>query len=218
MKAPRPRKKPLSREQVLKTALRLADRDGVDSLSMRKLARALHVEAMSLYHHVANKEDLLDGLVELAVSEIELPEIGGNWKMAMRQRALSAHEVLMRHGWATQLIVSRVNVGPAMLAYIDATVGCLREAGFSWALTDHAWNAIDSYVYGFTLQKLNFPFAPDEYASAAHEFLPMIPEDRYPYMRAMSIELIEGRHDGINEIELGLDLLLDGLERLRKAR
>lgn len=218
MKAPRPRKKPLNREQVLKTALRLADRDGVDSLSMRKLARALHVEAMSLYHHVANKEDLLDGLVELAVSEIELPEIGGNWKVAMRQRALSAHEVLMRHGWATQLIVSRVNVGPAMLAYIDATVGCLREAGFSWALTDHAWNAIDSYVYGFTLQKLNFPFAPDEYASAADEYLPMIPEDRYPYMRAMSIELIEGRHDGINEIELGLELLLDGLERLRKAR
>jgi AcrR family transcriptional regulator len=212
------RRTPLSREKVIRAALRLADEGGIDALSMRRLAQALAVEAMSLYNHVAGKEDVLDGLVELVAGEIGVPRIGGGWKATLRARALAAHAVLMRHPWATLLFVSRFNVGPNMLRHVDATIGCLREAGFSYPMADHAWNALDAYVYGFTLQKLNFPLDPSEYATAAKQFLPMIPVDRFPYLNGMSQEVIAGRHDGMHQLERGLDLILDGLERLRKAR
>jgi hypothetical protein len=135
----------------------------------------------------------------------------------MRRRAHSMHEVLMRHPWAVTLLVSRVNVGPNMLRSIDRTVGCLREAGFSWALADHAWNTLDAFTYGFTLQRLNFPLAPKDFASAASQFLPMIPAGQYPYMNGLAQEVASGRHDGLQHLELGLELLLDGLERLRAA-
>jgi AcrR family transcriptional regulator len=212
------RRTPLSREKVIRAALRLADENGIDALSMRKLAQALGVEAMSLYNHVAGKEDVLDGLVELVAGEIGVPPIGGGWKATLRARALTAHAVLMRHPWATLLIVSRLNVGPNMLHHVDATIGCLRDAGFSYPMADHAWNALDAYVYGFTLQKLNFPLDPSEYATAAKQFLPMIPVEQFPYLNGMSQEVIAGRHDGMHQLERGLDLILDGLERLRKAR
>jgi AcrR family transcriptional regulator len=211
------RRSPLTREKVLRAALRIADKSGLDVLSMRNLAQALHVEAMSLYNHVTNKEDILDGLVELVVGEIALPAIGGDWRTEMRQRARSAHAVLMQHPWATMLFVSRVNVGPNMLHYIEATIGCLREAGFSYPIADHAWNALDAYVYGFTLQKLNFPLQPSEYASAAEHFLPLIPVEEFPYFSGMAREVISGRHDGLHQLELGLELLLDGFERLRRG-
>jgi len=211
------RRAPLDRAKVLRAALQMADKGGIESLSMRKLAQALKVEAMSLYNHVASKEDILDGLVELVVSEIDVPSIGGAWKAAMRQRATSAHAVLMRHPWATMLFVSRVNVGPKMLRYVDATIGCLREAGFSYPTADHAWNALDAYIYGFTLQKLNFPLDPAQYAPAAEEFLHLIPVEQFPYLNGMSQEVIAGRHDGMHQLEIGLELLLDGLERMREA-
>ena len=134
----------------------------------------------------------------------------------MRRRAISAHEVLVRHPWATQLIVSRANVGPSMLRYVDATIGCLVKAGFTYPTADHTWNAIDSYVYGFTLQKLNFPFKPKEYAKVAKAFLPMIPADQYPYLNGMSQQVIAGDHDGLHDLQFGLDLILDGLEELRE--
>jgi len=203
---------------VLSAAVSLADDAGLESLSMRNHGDTLGVEAMSLYKHVANKSDLLDGIVDLVVGEMEVPAIGGDWKAAMRRRAISAHQVLMRHPWATMLIVSRVNVGPAMLRYVDATIGCLREAGFSYPMADHAWNAIDSHVYGFTLQKLNFPLEPREYAQAAKAFLPRIPASAYPYLNGMSLQVINGRHDGLHDLEFGLDLILEGLERLRSRR
>tara|TARA_R110002096_G_scaffold203718_1_gene389015 strand:- start:95 stop:772 length:678 start_codon:yes stop_codon:yes gene_type:complete len=206
---------PLSRERILQSAVQLADDSGIDSLSMRTLATAVGVEAMSLYNHVKNKDDILDGMVELVAAEIEVPSIGGDWKSAMRRRATSAHKVLMRHPWATMLIVSRANVGPAMLRYVDATIGCLREAGFSYPMADHAWNAIDSHIYGFTLQKLNFPFAPGEYAEVAKSFLNLIPEDQFPYLNGMARQVIDGKHDGLQNLEFGLDLILDRLEELR---
>ena len=211
------RRTPLDRAKVLRAALQMADKGGIESLSMRKLAQALKVEAMSLYNHVASKEDILDGLVELVASEIDVPSIGGAWKAVMRRRAISAHAVLMRHPWATMLFVSRVNIGPNMLRYVDATIGCLREAGFSYPMADHAWNALDAYIYGFTLQKLNFPLDPAEYAPAAKQFLHLIPVEQFPYLNGMSQEVIAGRHDGVHQLELGLDLLLDGLERMREA-
>lgn len=208
---------PLTKERVLLAAVALADEIGISSLSMRRLGQELGVEAMSLYKHVANRNDILDGIVDIVAGEIEAPSIKGDWKMAMRRRSVSAHEVLLRHPWATQLIVSRANVGPSMLHYVDATIGCLREAGFSYAMADHAWNAIDSHVYGFTLQKLNFPFEPEEYATAAKAFLHLIPATEYPYLNGLSQQVIGGHHDGLHNFELGLNLILDGLEALRDS-
>lgn len=216
-KRERLRNKPLSRERVLRAAVRIADKDGIESLSMRKLAQSLGVEAMSLYNHVANKEDVLDGLVEIVAAQMDLPEIGKDWRMAMRQRAISAHEVLLRHPWAAMLFLSRINVGPVMLRYVDATIGCLHEAGFSYEMADHAWNALDNHIYGFTLQALNFPLDPSDYRAAAQGFLPMIPEDKYPYLRALSQQVIDGTHNGLQDFTFGLDLILDGLESIRKS-
>jgi AcrR family transcriptional regulator len=213
----RPRQ-PLSRLKVLECALKIADKKGLESVSMRNLARALNVEAMSIYNHVPHKDAILDGLVELVVSEITIPKIGGDWKATMRQRAIDAHRVLMKHSWATMLFVSRVNVGPVMLRYVDATLGCLRAAGFSFAMADHAWDAVDSYTYGFTFRKLNFPLQPNDYAKVAAQFLPTIPVEQFPYLNGMSQEVIAKRHDGLHHLELGLDLILDGLERLKNQK
>lgn len=212
-----PTRPPLNRTKVLRTATRLADRKGLGALSMRKLAQGLGVEAMSLYNHVAGKEDLLDGMVDLVVGEIEVPDVEGNWREAMRGRALSAHRVLVAHPWAIQLIVSRVNVGEAMLRYVDATIGCLRRAGFSVVQADRVWNAIDSHIYGFTLQELGFPFEPSEYAGQAEAYLASVPEETYPHLHEMARHVIEGRHDGLQDFEFGFEILLEGMERLRGA-
>lgn len=208
---------PLTRAKVLSVALRMADKGGIEALSMRNLARALKVEAMSLYNHVDGKEDLLDGLVDLVAGEIDLPRRGVGWREAMLHRARSAHAVLLTHPWATMLFVSRMNIGPNMLRYVDASIGSLREAGFSYPLADHAWTALDAYIYGFTIQKRNFPLDPSEYASSAKAFLPMIPVEQFPYLNGMSQEVIAGRHDGLHQLEFGLELILDGLERMRQA-
>lgn len=206
--------KSLNRDAILNAAVALADERGIDALSMRKLAETLGIEAMSLYNHVKNKDDLLDGMVNMVVAEIELPATNIHWKLAMRQRAISAQEMLLRHPWASMLIVARINVGSAMLRYVDATIGCLRAAGFTYALADHAISVIDSHIYGFTLLKSNFPIEEQEYAQAAEQFLPMFPAAIYPHARGWAEEVISGRHSGINEFTFGLDLILDGLERL----
>ena len=208
---------PLTRQKVLSAALKMADKGGIEALSMRNLAQALKVEAMSLYNHVKGKEDILDGLVELVASEIELPTVGGEWKEAMRRRAKSAHAALTRHPWATMLFVSRLNIGPHMLRYVDATIWCLRDAGFSYPDADHAWNALDAFIYGFTLQKRNFPLEPGQYAAAAKQFLPLIPAQQFPGLNGMSQEVIAGRHDGLHQLEFGLELILAGLERMRQV-
>ena len=180
---------------------------------MRKLAESLGVGAMSLYNHVANKDEILDGIVDLVVGEIELPDTHAHWKEAMRRRAASAHEVLLRHRWATMALVSRVNAGPAMLRYVDATLGCLRKAGFSYETADHAWNAMDSHIYGYTLQELHFPFRPPQYSGAARDFLGLIPVQDYPYFSELARLVIEKRHSGVHELAFGLELILDGLEK-----
>lgn len=219
MSTPRPtRRAPLSRDRILRAAIKLADRYGLEALSMRKLATALKVEAMSLYNHVANKDELLDGMVDVVVGEITRPTPGGDWKAAMRGRATSALTVMTAHPWAPMLLVSRISVGPNMLAYIDATLGTLREAGFSWFEADRAWNALDNYTYGFALQQQHFPVNPDEYASAAAAYVHMLPADVYPYMHALTAQVASGAHDGTLDFAFGLELILDGLERLRGAR
>lgn len=203
---------PLSKKRVLRCALRLADKDGIEVLSMRKLAQALGVKAMSLYNHVENKDDIIDGIVDRVVGEIEVPDPKADWKASMRSRAISAHEVLLRHPWATMPMVSRINVGPAMLRYVNATLGCLLEAGFSSEMADRALNALDSHIYGFTLQELNFPVETEAYAATAAEYLPIIPADKYPYMNRLSQQVAEGQYDGVNKFEFGLDLILNGLD------
>ncbi|MCX5934594.1 MAG: TetR/AcrR family transcriptional regulator C-terminal domain-containing protein [Pseudanabaena sp. LacPavin_0818_WC45_MAG_42_6] len=203
---------PLSRERILLAAMRLADEGGIEALSMRKLAQELGVKAMSLYNHVADKDDLLNGIVDIVVGEIEVPLLDIEWKTAMRRRATSAHEMLLRHPWAAIALMSRMNVGPMMLRYIDATLGCLREAGFSFEMADHAWNAIDSHIYGFTLQELNFPIRETDYSEAAAMGLSLIPADKYPYMNQLTHYVMDGRYDGIHNFEFGLELIIHGLD------
>ena len=208
-------KKPnLTREKILTEAIHLADEQSLDALSMRKLAKIMGVEAMSLYNHVKNKEDMLDGMIDIIIDQIYLPEIHGNWRDEMKARALSAHQTMMQHPWACLLVVSRINTGEAMLTYINATIGNLIEAGFTGEQADQAWNALDSHIYGFTLQKINFPFEPSEYASAAESFIHMIPEDKYAYMYQLSQMVIKKEYSGLQDFEFGLNLILDGLEKL----
>ena len=205
----------LSRERILQQAIQLADTTGIEGLSMRKLADALGVKAMSLYNHFANKDEIIDGLVECVIAEIDVPQLAAEqWKEALLVRANSAHKALLAHPWATQAIVSRMNVGPNILAYIDKTVGCLIKAGFSIEMADHIWNAMDNHIYGFTLQELNFPLQEDEYVEAAAGFIDMIPVEKYPHMNALSTHIIEGKYNGIHDFEFGLNILLQGLEGL----
>ena len=180
---------------------------------MRKLAQQLKVEAMSLYNHIANKEALLDAMVERVIEAMEVPDPQQNWQQELRRWALSVYHVLNQHPWATLMIISRMNVGPAMLRQIDASLGCLVEAGFSHAQADHARTALSSFLYGFIMQEQHFPIQPDAFADSAEAFLPQLPEAQYPYMRALAIDVIEGRFSGVNELAFGLDILLEGLAR-----
>jgi AcrR family transcriptional regulator len=215
--APRP---PLTRQRVLDTALELADRDGVGSLSMRKLAQELGVEAMSLYHHVANKDAILDGLVDIVFSEIELPAGRTDWKEAMRRRAVSAREALRRHPWATSLMESRPTPGPANLRHHDAVLGILRNAGFSIELTAHAYSLLDAYIYGFALQETSLPFrTPEETAEVAETIMAEFAAGTYPHLTELVTEhVLQPGYDYGDEYQFGLELIIDGLDSALGAR
>ncbi len=207
----------LARERVLLAAVDLADKGGVGSLSMRKLGRQLGVEAMSLYNHVANKDDLLDAMIDLVFGEIGLPPRGVDWKTAMRGRAVSARKVLARHPWAIGLMESRNRPGPATLRHHDAVLACLREAGFSIAMAAHAYSLLDSYVYGFALQQASLPFrTSEEVAEGADSMLRRFPTDAYPHLAELTTQhVLQPGYDDADEFEFGLDLILDGFERHR---
>jgi AcrR family transcriptional regulator len=206
---------PLSRERVLRTAVALADEQGIAALSMRKLGEALGVEAMSLYNHVANKSELLDGMVDLVFSEIDLPTGDTTWKSATRQRAASAREVLSRHRWAIGLMESRTSPGPATLRHHDTSIGILRGGGFSVELAAHALSVLDSYIYGFALQEASLPFETGEQtAELAQTILEGMPADAYPHLTELTLEhVLQPGYDYGDEFRFGLDLILDGLER-----
>jgi len=205
----------LSPERVLRGAIAIADLTGIASLTMRSLARALGVKPMSLYHHVANKEEILNGIVDVVFSEIELPEPADEWRPAMRQRAISARHVLKRHPWATALMNTRTSPGPATLRHHDTVIGTLRRAGFSVEMAAHAFSAIDSYIYGFALQEATLPFDdPDSVAGVAGQILEQFPTDTYPHLAELTIEhVLQPGYDYGGEFEFGLDLILDGLTR-----
>ena len=210
---------PLTRQRVLRAAVALADRGGVGALSMRKLAQELGVEAMSLYHHVANKDDILDGIVDVVFGEIELPAGEAGWEAAMRRRSVSAREALRRHPWATGLMESRRTPGPANIRHHDAVLGVLRNAGFPLELAAHAYSLLDSYIYGFALQEASLPFhTPEETAEVAQEIMAAFPADDYPHLAEIATEhALQPGYDYGNEFLYGLDLILDGLARARAA-
>jgi AcrR family transcriptional regulator len=215
---------PLSRDRVLHAAISLVDEGGIESLSMRKLGQALGVEAMSLYNHVANKDAILDGIVDLVMSEIELPSAEEDWESAIRKCAISAHEALVRHPWACNLIMSSTRVRPARLRYMESLLRRLREAGFSAEETYHAYHALDSHILGFTLWQVGHVMPGDgprvtnkeELARFLATLLREFPLDDYPYLLEHGEQhLTEGSHKEEGEFEFGLGLILDGLKRIR---
>ena len=191
----------------------LADEGGIESLSMRKLAGKLGYEVMSLYNHVANKDEILDALVDAVAAEIETGQPGGEWKASMRKRIVSAHDALHRHPWATALWSSQ-RTGPARLAFNESLLRGLRDGGFSAELSYHGYHAFVIHILGYTRQELNLPFTTEELPQRAAEFLRTFPVDRYPHLAEHMMQHIEPTHPDDDFVFI-LDLLLDGLERMR---
>jgi AcrR family transcriptional regulator len=207
------RRVPLSRERVLDAAIKLADQGGLESLSMRKLGQELGVEAMAVYYHFANKDEVIDGIVDIVFSQIDLPASGADWKSAMRQRAVSLRDVLLRHRWAIGLMESRRKPGPANLRHHDVVIGSLRSAGLDMPTIAHAYSLVDSYIYGFALFTMNLPFDPsEEVAELGEGVLRAFPVNAYPNLVAY-ISAMRPGYDYGDEFEYGLDLILDGLDR-----
>jgi AcrR family transcriptional regulator len=202
---------------VLRAAIASADVGGLEALTMRTLAEMLEVAPMALYRHVANKDDLIDAMVDVVFSEIGVPSGGGDWKSAMRRRAIAVRDALVHHRWAIGLMESRRSPGPANLRHHDAVIGRLRAAGFSVEMAAHAYSLLDSYIYGFALTKMNLPFnASDEVAEVAQEMLESFPVNEYPNLVEFITEhAMKPGYDYGDEFEYGLDIILDGLERAR---
>ena len=209
----------LTRARVLEAAVALADDIGIDAFTIRKLATALDVGPMTIYHHVANKEAIIDGMVDLVFAEIDVPPTDTDWKTAMRHRARSARTVLAGHPWATPLMESRTTPGPETLRHHDAVLGCLRRAGFSIELTAHAYALVDSYIYGFALQEANLPATGGvEMADLATSITDHLPPGEYPHLLELTTEhILQPGYDFSAEFEFGLDLILDGLETAANA-
>lgn len=212
----RTRRGTLTRTRVLEAAMVLADESGLEALTMRGLGERLGVEGMSLYRHVADKSDLLDGLVDLVYAEVELPPPGPDWRAWLRARAVAVHRALVDHRWATPLMESRVNPGPAVLGHHEAVLVVLLGAGFDSASATRAYNLLDSYIYGFAIQQVNLPFGDAaELAEVGEDMLAAMSMEAYPSLARVARELIDAGFDYAGEFEAGLDLVLDSIERLR---
>lgn len=204
----------LSRERVLRAALVLADEGGLESLTMNAIGQRLGVQAMSLYRHVEDKADLLDGLAELVISEVEMPKSSADWRAAMRQRALSARRVFARHPWAIGLVESRPRPGAATLHHHEWVLGVLLEAGFPVTVAGHAYSLLDSYIYGFALQEPNLTYgSPEEQAEVGQATLQQLHPDEYPNLARVAREFIEAGTGYGAAFQFGLELILDGIER-----
>ena len=209
---------PLSRERVLHAAIGLSDASGLQSLTMRRLAQELGVEAMTLYYYVANKDEILKGIVEIVVGEIELPPVTLDWKSAIRRTAHSAYEILLRHRWAASQIL-RAGDTPARFRYMDALLGTFRSAGFSASQTDHAYHAIESHIMGFVLWEVGMDLGTrEELAAMATDVLNALPADEYPHLVEHIHQHLKPRDpEDPGEFAFGLELILDGFERIRDA-
>jgi AcrR family transcriptional regulator len=205
---------PLTRDRILAVAVEIADERGVGAVTMREVASRLGVEAMSLYNHVANKDDILDGMVELVVEQFDLPQDIDHWREAMRRRAVSAHQVFGRHPWAPMLLDSRESSGPSGLRYFDWVLGTLVRAGFSMDDAARAFSVLDSYIYGFGIQQLNISAGGDVSAEERAEALrAFIPAEQYPYLHQMASHAMQVGYDAEADFDFGLEIVLDGLER-----
>ncbi len=204
----------LSRERVLQAALVVADSGGLESLTIRSLAQELGVKPMSVYYHIANKSEIIDGLVDLVFGEIELPVPGGDWRAEMDRRAHSARDVLARHRWAIPLLESRTTPGPANLRHHDTVIATLRGAGFSAEMTAHAYALLDAYVYGFALQEASLPFeGPDSVGDVAGPILELMATGGYPHLAEMATSYyLRPGYDFADEFRFGLDVVLDGIQ------
>ncbi len=206
---------PLNRDRILVAAVEIADERGVGAVTMRELASRLGVEAMSLYNHVANKDDILDGMVDKVVEQFDLPQDAENWREAMRRRAVSAHAVFGLHPWAPMLLDSRESSGPSRLRYLDWVLGTLMQAGFSTDDAARAFSLLDSYIYGFGIEQFNFSAesdAPPE--ERAEAILASIPAEEYPYLHRMASHAMQVGYDAEADFDFGLEIILDGLERV----
>jgi AcrR family transcriptional regulator len=212
------RRVPLTRERVLRSEIALADERGLTDLTMRKLAKELGVEAMSLYNHVANKDDLLNGMINIVFSEIDPPAAGGDWKAELRNRAISTREALLRHRWAVGEMEGRSDHGPSNLKVHDAVLGCLRAAGFSIEMSVHAMSVQDAYIYGFALQQTDMASqTPEDFAAEAQRQMVDYAEALADYPNLVEVVggyVAEAGYDYDAEFLFGLDVILDGLERL----
>lgn len=203
----------LSRERVLEAAVALADEQGLESMSMRRLAQQLGVEAMSLYHYFPNKGELLGGMLDAVSAEMELPSAQGDWRSALRSAAISAHETLLRHPWACSLLMTPTGPSPARLHWMDGILGRLRGAGFSPEMTHHAYHALDSHIVGFTLWLLPYLQLSRAQPDFAEQFVAATPLEELPHLAEhIDVHLSDGAGDA-SEFEFGLDLILDGLQR-----
>jgi AcrR family transcriptional regulator len=202
---------PLSRDRVLHAALELADAAGVEALTMRRLGEELGFEAMSLYRHVANKQDLLDGMLDLVLAEWQLPVAQDDWKQAIRTSAISVHDGLRRHRWAAGLLMTGGHIRPARLHYMDRLLGTLRDAGFDAATTYSVYHLLDGYIFGFSLWEIAYTTIPVD-SEAASKLMQSIPWDEYPHLTEHRDQHMEdGAHREVSAFEVGLDLILDGL-------
>ncbi len=209
---------PLSRDRILHAALELADEGGIESLTMRKLGQALGFEAMSLYKHVANKDGVLDGILDLVLDESEPPSPAGDWDTAIRTSAISVHEALRRHPWSCTLLMSPRHARPARVRYMDLLLGRLREAGFSADTTYSAYHVLDGYIFGFALWETSHTYTAEEAANLAAKFAQTITADAYPHLHEHAQQhFSEGPHREVSAFELGLDLIVVGLKKIRDA-
>jgi AcrR family transcriptional regulator len=209
-------RRPLSRKRFLRAAISHADKFGLEELSMRKLADVLGVAPMALYRHIANKSDLIDAMIDVVFSEIEVPARDAAWRTAMRDRAISVRNALARHRWAIGLMESRLHPGPANLRHHDAVLGNLRASGFSLETAAHAYSVLDSYIYGFALTKMNLPFenGRGDIPDIAESMLEPFPVNTYPNLvEFITDHAMKPGYQYGDEFEYGLDLILDGLGR-----
>jgi AcrR family transcriptional regulator len=207
---------PVNRGRTLAVALAVADSEGLEAVTMRRLARELGVEAASLYHHVEGKDQILDGLVDLVAAEIELPRPSADWRATVSQRARQTRTSLLRHPWAVSLMASRTNPGPATLGLLEAGIRCFRQGGFSVLLAAHAISAVDSFVHGFVLQEVNLPFRNEsELATMTAAIMETFPASEFPYLFEMTVEhVLRPGYDYGTEFEYGLTAVLDGVARM----
>lgn len=208
------RRAPLTRDRLFSAAIAVADAGGIAALTIRSVAAELGVQPMSLYHHVANKEAIIDGIIDVVFSEIDLPPDDVDWRSALRLRAHSARAVLRRHPWATPFMESRSRPGPATLRHHDAVLGTLRRGGFPLVLAGHAYSLLDCYIYGFALEESALPFGPQNLDEAMAGFMAQFQADEYPHLVEFAMQrVLQPGYDYADEFDFGLELILDGLER-----